>query len=70
MPHTLDGIPCRVVLFSWRVTWCLAPKPLNYQRIEVDHSQMITEHINDTLTSDARRQRGKGCEYRCLRHIE
>jgi hypothetical protein len=31
---------------------------------------MITEHINDTLTSDARRQRGKGCEYRCFRHIE
>ena len=31
---------------------------------------MITKHINDTLASDARRQRGNGREDRCLWHFE
>lgn len=66
---TFNRVPRRPVLISWRIARWFASIPLNNKRIEINHSEMIPVHVQDTLPGDARRQGRDGGECGRLRHL-
>jgi hypothetical protein len=52
--HTFDSIPSLIVLVRSRIARWSASKPLDDQRIEIDHREVILEHILHAFPRDAR----------------
>jgi hypothetical protein len=59
-----------VVLVRCRIARWSAPESLDDQRIEIDHREVILEHILHALARNARGQRRNSGECGRLRHLE
>lgn len=68
--RTFYCVPSLVVLVCRRIAGRLARIPLDHQRVQINHREMIMVHIHDALPRDARRQRRNRRKHSLLRHRE